>query len=96
MIYVYSFNFFRNRYLERQLISTGELATGRVIKQKNSAYGQTVDYTFQDVSGNIIIGHSKDASRSLYEGMLTPVFYDALDPNRNVSLDCSLTKIDVR
>ncbi len=96
MIYGYSFSCFRNRYRERQLLANGELATGYVIKQTNTRYSQTVDYTFQDAGGNITTGHSTDASRSLYEGMSTPVFYETFDPKRNISLDCSLTKIDMR
>jgi hypothetical protein len=96
MIYGYSFNCFRNRYRERQLLANGELATGCVVKQTNTRYSQTVDYTFQDAGGKITTGHSTDASRSLYEGMSTPVFYDTFDPKRNISLDCSLTKIDMR
>ena len=79
---------------ERELLANGELATGYVVKQTNGRYTQSVEYRFQDGAGNTVSGRSNDASRSLYEGMPTPVFYDPVDPTHNVSLDCSLTKLD--
>ncbi len=94
IIYGYSFAFFRNRLRERQLLANGELATGYITKQTNGRYTQSVEYRFQDRTGSTVSGRSTDASRSLYEGMSTPVFYDSADPKHNISLDCSLTKID--
>ncbi len=43
--------------------------------------------------GRLAFGRCNDASRSLYEGMTVPVFYDADNPARSIPLDCSLTKI---
>jgi hypothetical protein len=43
--------------------------------------------------GRLIDGQCNDASRSLYEGITVPVFYDAEKPTRSIPLDCSLTKI---
>jgi len=93
MIYGYLFVFFRNRLRERRLLANGELATGYIVKQTNGRYTQSVEYRFEDVTGSSISGRCTDPSRSLYEGMFTPVFYDASNPKCNVSLDCSLTKI---
>jgi hypothetical protein len=94
VIYGYSFGFFRNRLRERQLLVNGELASGHIVKQTNGRYNQRVEYAFKDAAGKTIMGRSIDASRSLYEGMSTPVFYDPIEPKRNISLDCSLTKLD--
>ena len=91
--YGYSIVFFRNRLRERQLLSNGELTSGYVISQNNGRYTQSIQYCFTPSGGKLISGRCADASRSLYEGMTVPVFYDADNPGRSMPLDCSLTKI---
>ncbi|SRR6266478_1417422 len=93
VIYGYSFAFLRNRFRERQLLANGELASGYVIAQNNGRYTQSVQYCFRLAAGKLITSRCNDASRSLYEGMTVPVFYDPDDPKRSIPLDCSLTKI---
>jgi len=93
IIYGYSFAFFRNRFRERQLLANGELISGYVTAQNNGEYVQSIQYCFRLAGGKLIIGRCNDASRSLYEGMTVPVFYDAENPTRSIPLDCSLTKI---
>jgi hypothetical protein len=95
MIYGYSFAFFRKRFRERQLLANGELASGYVTAQQNGRYGQSINYCFILPGGETINGQCNDASRSLYEGMTVPVFYDADNPKRSVPLPCSLTKVVV-
>lgn len=96
LIYGYSFVFFRNRWKEKKLLTNGELTIGHIIKQRNGRYTQSVEYSFKDAIGNVVVGRSSDASRSLYEGMSTAVFYDPTEPKRNISLECSLITLDVR
>jgi hypothetical protein len=93
VIYGYSFVFFRNRFRERKLLANGDLASGYVTAQNNGRYAQSIQYCFKLSGGRLAFGRCNDASRSLYEGMTVPVFYDADNPSRSIPLDCSLTKI---
>jgi hypothetical protein len=93
VIYGYSIAFFRNRLRERQILANGELASGYVTAQNNGRYTQSIQYCFRLAGGKLITSRCNDASRSVYEGMTVPVFYDAENPTRNIPLDCSLTKI---
>ena len=85
------FAFFRNRLRERQLLANGELTSGYVTAQNNNRYAQSVQYSFKLSDGRVAVGRCADASRSLYEGMSIPVFYDVDNPTRGIPLDCSLT-----
>jgi len=93
IIYGYSFTFFRNRLRERQLLGNGELSSGYVTEQNNGQYTHSVQYCFKLSGGRLGFGRCNDASRSLYEGMTVPVFYDPDKPTHSIPLDCSLTKI---
>ena len=94
VIYGYSFVFFRNRLRERRLLSNGELTSGYVTAQNTGHYTQqSIQYCFKLSGGRLEFGRCNDASRSLYEGMTVPVFYDADNPKHSIPLDCSLTKI---
>jgi cbb3-type cytochrome oxidase subunit 3 len=93
VIYGYSFVFFRNRIRERQLLANGELASGYVTAQNNRRYTHSVQYCFKLSEGRLWFGRCNDASRSLYEGMTVPVFYDPDKPTHSIPLDCSLTTI---
>jgi hypothetical protein len=93
VIYGYSFAFFRNRFRERRILANGELASGYVTAQNNGRYTQSIQYCFRLAGGKLITSQCNDASRSVYEGMTVPVFYDPENPARSIPLDCSLTKI---
>ena len=93
VIYGYPFAFFRNRFRERQLLASGELTSGYVTTQNNGRYVHSIQYCFRLAAGKLITGRCNDDSRSLYEGMTVPIFYDVEDPTRSVPLDCSLTRI---
>lgn len=93
IIYGNAFAFFRNRFRERQLLANGEVASGYVTAQNNGQYAQSIQYCFRLAGGKLATGRCNDASRSLYEGMRVPVFYDAENPSRSVPLDCSLTRL---
>jgi hypothetical protein len=93
VIYGYAFAFFRNRIRERQLLTNGELASGYVTAQNNGHYTQSIQYCFKLSGERLAFGRCNDASRSLYEGMTVPIFYDADKPTRSIPLYCSLTRI---
>jgi hypothetical protein len=87
------FAFVRNRLRERRLLAEGAVATGYVVHQETNRYTQSIAYRFQDAAGRTFTARCTDPSRSLYEGMTTPVFYDATRPAQSIPLDCALTKI---
>jgi hypothetical protein len=93
VIYGNAFAFFRNRFRERRLLANGEVTSGYVTAQNNGPYTQSIQYRFRLPVGKLATGRCNDASRSLYEGMTVPVFYDAENPTRSIPLDCSLTRI---
>lgn len=91
-IYGYGLVFFLQRRRERRLLAYGEVTLGHVITEKNTPYGQRIEYYFKH-SGRPALGFCSDWSRSVYEGMTVPVFYDANNPNVSIPLNCALTKI---
>jgi hypothetical protein len=93
VVYGYSLAFLRNRLRERQLLSNGDLTSGYVIAQNNGRYVPSIQYCFTLSGGRLITARCTDVSRSLYEGMTVPVFYDTSNPEHSMPLDCSLTKI---
>lgn len=79
------------------LLRDGELALARVtgqqtIQRGRSSYSQ-IDYEFQTSAGQSIRSSARDLTNAVYEDMTVPVFYDALDPARNVALCASYLKI---
>lgn len=92
----YMFTFVRDRLRERRLLADGAVATAYVVSQETNRYTQTIAYRFQDATGRTFTARCTDPSRSLYEGMTTPVFYDVNQPTQSIPLDCSLTKIVTR
>lgn len=93
VIYGSALTFFRNRWRERNLLANGEVVSGFITAQSNGRYTPTLQYCFKLAGGRLITAYCNDASRSLYEGMTVPVFYDAAKPSRSIPLDCSLTKV---
>jgi uncharacterized protein (DUF983 family) len=96
MVYGYALYFLWKRLRERKLLAYGDVAPGNVTRQCNyGRYSESrrIEYTFQDATGRSIAGRSHDPSRSLYEGMTTPIFYDPENPKRSIPLRCSLSKI---
>lgn len=83
--------------LVEALLQTGELAFGRVVHQEtlhgeDGDYG-SVHYVFVDGANRGFIGQGTDNRGGLAEGAPTLVFYDPLDPNQNIALDCSTIKL---
>lgn len=93
VIYAYSFVFFRKRVRERELLANGEITSGYVFAQNNGNYDQSIEFYYKVSDAQMLAGRCTDASRSVYEGMVVPVFYDAQNPTRCIPLDCSLTQI---
>jgi hypothetical protein len=71
---------------ERELLGEGEVAMGRVIKQWTARNGSGIRYEFTTASGETISRMTTDFARQLMEGMTVPVFYDPLEPKKQVAL----------
>jgi hypothetical protein len=92
----YLFTFILNRLRELKLHTDGAVANGYVVSQKTNRYPQNIADRFQDAAGRAFTARCTDPSRSLYEGMNTPVFYDVNQPTQSIPPECSLTKLATR
>jgi hypothetical protein len=71
------------------LLRDGELAFGRVVGQRlvqqgKSSYSQ-IEYEFQTNTGQQIRGACRDLTSAVFEDMTIAVFYDPLEPSRNIT-----------
>jgi hypothetical protein len=71
---------------ERELLGEGEVVMGRVTKQWTARNGSGIRYEFTTASGETISRMTTDFARQLSEGMTVPVFYDLLEPKKQVAL----------
>lgn len=80
--------FFRAKR-DAPLLRDGELAFARVTSQQTIQQGKTrysrIDYEFKTSSGQLIQNSAKDLSNSVFEEMTIPVFYDPLNPTKNLT-----------
>lgn len=71
------------------LFRDGELALARVTYQEDFQQGKSsysrIGYEFKSSSGQLVQDHAKDLTFSVFEDMTIPVFYDPLDPSKNVT-----------
>ena len=84
-----AFTMFRTIARDRSLLTEGEIAIATVTSQ-SYAGGENresrIAYEFKDAAGRTVSGKCADRTRKLFEEMQTPVFYDPLNPARNVAL----------
>jgi hypothetical protein len=77
----------------RRLLRDGEVAVGRVIYQQTVQPGKdswsAIFYAFADGGNRGFVGRGCDLSNSLGQGAPLIVFYDPLNPNKNVAQECS-------
>jgi hypothetical protein len=74
----------KNVQRQKELLSTGEVAVARVVQQMRNRATFMIQYEFQDAQGQKVTGLAADTTRSFYEGMSVPVFFDAQDSRRRV------------
>ena len=71
------------------LLRDGELAFARVTSQRTVQQGKasysSIDYEFKTSSGLQIRSTSRDLTNSVFEDMTIPVFYDPLNPDKNIT-----------
>lgn len=83
----------RGMVRHKNLMENGAVAMARVTGQKNLKNNSIIAYEFEDANGKIISESGSDLTRSLYEGMTVPVFYDAQNPKRQVAACASFFEI---
>jgi uncharacterized protein (DUF983 family) len=80
------------------LLRDGELALARVVAQQTVQQGKTsysrIDYEFKTNSGEIIRNSVRDLTSSVFEDMTIPVFYDPVNPSRNIAACATYLKVD--
>jgi hypothetical protein len=78
------------------LLRDGELAFARIVAQQTVSQGKTsysrIDYEFNTNTGQQIRGSCRDLTRSVFEDMTIPIFYDPLDSSKNVPLCATYLK----
>lgn len=74
----------KNVQRQKALLSTGEAALARVLRQMRNRSTFMIQYEFQDAQGQTVKGFATDVTRSVYEGMSVPVYFDAQDSRRRI------------
>jgi len=83
----------RGMVRHQNLMENGAVAMARVTGQRTLKSNSIITYEFEDATGKIISESGPDLTRSLYEGMTVPVFYDAQHPKRQVTACASFFEI---
>ena len=87
--------FFVRRGIVRHqnLMVSGAVAMARVTGQRTLKNNSVITYEFEDANGKTVSESGPDLTRSLYEGMSVPVFYDVQNPKRQVAACASFSEI---
>ncbi len=76
----------------RRLLTTGEMALGRVtaqtVRQSGDRTEHRISYHFKNKTGQVFSGEDTDQTENFHEGMVVPVVYEHGNPNRHLAL-CS-------
>ncbi len=78
---------------QRQLLSLGMLAMGRVTKQWIARNGNGIRYEFTTPANETISRMTIDNARQALAGMTIPIFYDARQPKKQVALCASFYEV---
>ncbi|HVB36110.1 MAG TPA: hypothetical protein VND42_02635, partial [Candidatus Acidoferrales bacterium] len=78
---------------DQNLMENGAVAMARVTGQQTLKNNSVITYEFEDANGKTISESGPDLTRSLFEGMTVPVFYDAQNPKRQVAACASFFEI---
>jgi len=79
------------------LLRDGELALARVTSQQTVQQGKSsysrIEYEFKTSSGEVIRNSCRDQSSAVFEDMTIPVFYDPLNPSKNIAACATYLKV---
>lgn len=95
MILIAAVPFFMRRGMVRdlRLMENGAFAVGRVTEQRDVRNASTIQYEFEDATGQTVSASANDLTRSFLAGMSIPVFYEAQNSKHNVAACASLFEI---
>jgi hypothetical protein len=90
--------FIRKITRDKHFLSQGETALGKVVDQRTSRdrlyrASSAITYIFPDKQMRVFQRKGTDYSKQYYEGMWIPIFYDPLDPSKNVAETCALYQL---
>ena len=82
----------------RTLFRNGDVAVGRVVYQQTTSGSRrhtwsVIFYAFVDRGNRGFIGQGTDLTESLAEGAPVLVYYDQLNPYKNVAMECSRLRV---
>jgi len=83
----------RGMVRHKNLMENGAVAMARVTGQRTLKNNSIITYEFEDTNGATISESGPDLTRSFFEGMTVPVFYDAKNPKRQVAACASFFEI---
>jgi hypothetical protein len=79
------------------LLRDGEVALGLVLSQQTVHQGRItypqIQFEFRTNSGQLVRNSQKDLTEKVFEDMTIPVFYDPLDPSKNIALCATYLRI---
>lgn len=87
-------------FSKSRLLRFGDVTVGRVVWQRRIDRGRNgsvsvVFYAFVDKANRPYIGQGQDYTDNIGQGAPIVVFYDPLDPDRNIGLECCRSTIRV-
>jgi hypothetical protein len=85
--------FLRGWARDRRLLATGEVTMAHVTRQWSMRNSSSIAYQFQDTEGRKVEAQGPDYTRTLYEGMSVPVFFNANNPKVQVALCTSFFEV---
>jgi len=77
----------------KNLMENGAVAMARVTGQRTLKSNSIITYEFEDANGRTVSESGPDLTRSLYERMTVPVFYDPQNSKRQVAACASFFEI---
>jgi hypothetical protein len=80
---------------QKQLVADGEMSMARVTDRALARNGPNIRYEFMTPLGEYFSGSAQDGTRKLSVGMNVPVFYDALNPRRQLALCASFYEVEL-
>lgn len=80
---------------QKQLVADGEMSMARVTDRVLARNGPNIRYEFMTPLGEYFSGSAQDGTRKLSVGMNVPVFYDALNPRRQLALCASFYEVEL-
>ncbi|HVB36392.1 MAG TPA: hypothetical protein VND42_04050 [Candidatus Acidoferrales bacterium] len=78
---------------DQDLVENGAVTIARVTGQRTFKMNSTITYEFKDATEKTVSRSANDFTRSFYEGMTVPVFYDPQNPKRHVAACSSFFEV---